>query len=73
MKVTGSAGFSADGIKVFDNINGTLLIAAVALVFFLLALIYRSPLFLWIPLVTVVLRRGRQPRRSAGWRARSSG
>lgn len=53
VQVTGSAGFSADAIKVFENINGTLLIAAVALVFLLLAGIYRSPLFLWIPLVTV--------------------
>ncbi len=53
VKVTGSAGFSADAIKVFENINGTLLIAAVALVFLLLAGIYRSPLFLWIPLITV--------------------
>ncbi len=53
-KVTGSAGFSADAIKIFEGINGTLLFAAFALVFFLLALIYRSPLFLWIPLLTVV-------------------
>ena len=67
MKVTGSAGFSADAIKVFDNINGTLLIAAVALVFFLLALIYRSPLFLWIPLVTVML--AEVVSRGFGWMA----
>ncbi|MBU3673827.1 MAG: MMPL family transporter [Solirubrobacteraceae bacterium] len=53
VKVTGSAGFSADAIKVFEGINGTLLIAASALVFILLALIYRSPLFLWIPLFSV--------------------
>jgi len=53
VKVTGPAGFSADAIKVFDSINGTLLLAAVALVFVLLALIYRSPLFLWIPLISV--------------------
>ncbi len=53
VKVTGGAGFSADAIKVFENINGTLLLAAVALVFVLLALIYRSPLFLWIPLTAV--------------------
>ncbi len=53
-KVTGSAGFSADAIKIFEGINGTLLLAAVGLVFFLLALIYRSPIFLWIPLVTVI-------------------
>jgi putative drug exporter of the RND superfamily len=52
--VTGSAGFSADAIKVFEGINGTLLGAAVLLVFVLLALIYRSPVFLWIPLMSVV-------------------
>ncbi len=53
VKVTGPAGYSADAIKVFNAINGTLLLAAVALVFVLLALIYRSPLFLWIPLISV--------------------
>jgi RND superfamily putative drug exporter len=53
-KVTGGAGLSADAIKVFKSINGTLLLAAVALVFVLLALIYRSPTFLWIPLLSVV-------------------
>jgi len=53
-KVTGSAGFSADAIKIFEGINGTLLFAAVLLVFFLLAVIYRSPIFLWIPLFTVI-------------------
>ena len=55
VKVTGSAGFSADAIKVFEGINGTLLIAASALVFILLALIYRSPIFLWIPLFSVAM------------------
>ncbi len=54
VKVTGGAGFSADAIKVFENINGTLLLAAVAIVFVLLALIYRSPVFLWIPLFAVL-------------------
>ena len=53
-KVTGSAGFSADAIKIFEGINGTLLLAAIILVFVLLALIYRSPIFLWIPLFTVI-------------------
>jgi RND superfamily putative drug exporter len=53
-KVTGSAGFSADAIKIFEGINGTLLFAAIGLVFFLLAVIYRSPIFLWIPLFTVI-------------------
>ncbi|MCU0257544.1 MAG: MMPL family transporter [Solirubrobacteraceae bacterium] len=67
VKVTGSAGFSADAIKVFENINGTLLLAAVALVFLLLALIYRSPLFLWIPLITVGF--AEIMARSFGWAA----
>ena len=53
VKVTGPAGFAADAIKVFESINGTLLLAAVGIVFFLLILIYRSPLFFWIPLVAV--------------------
>ncbi len=53
VKVTGPAGFAADAIKVFESINGTLLLAAVGIVFFLLILIYRSPLFFWIPLLAV--------------------
>jgi putative drug exporter of the RND superfamily len=53
-KVTGGAGFSADAIEVFEGINGTLLLAALALVIFLLIVIYRSPMFLFIPLVAVV-------------------
>ena len=54
VKVTGGAGFAADAIKVFENINGTLLGAALLLVVVLLILIYRSPIFLWIPLFAVV-------------------
>ncbi|MGZ8649448.1 MAG: MMPL family transporter [Solirubrobacteraceae bacterium] len=53
VKVTGPAGFAADAIKVFESINGTLLLAAVGIVFVLLILIYRSPLFFWIPLIAV--------------------
>ncbi len=53
VKVTGPAGFSADAIKVFEGINGTLLFAAFLLVLVLLGIIYRSPIFLWIPLLTV--------------------
>jgi RND superfamily putative drug exporter len=53
-KVTGGAGFSADAIEVFEGINGTLLLAALALVIFLLIVIYRSPMFFFIPLVAVV-------------------
>jgi RND superfamily putative drug exporter len=53
-KITGGAGFSADAIEVFENLNGTLLLAAVSLVIFLLIVIYRSPLFLFIPLAAVL-------------------
>ncbi len=54
VKVTGGAGFSADGIEVFESLNGTLLLAAVSLVVFLLILIYRSPMFFLIPLASVL-------------------
>jgi RND superfamily putative drug exporter len=53
-KITGGAGFSADAIEVFEGINGTLLLAAVSLVIFLLIVIYRSPMFFVIPLVAVM-------------------
>jgi RND superfamily putative drug exporter len=53
-KVTGPAGFSADAIKVFEGINGTLLAAAGGLVLILLILIYRSPFFWFFPLLAVV-------------------
>ncbi len=53
-KVTSGAGFSADAIKVFEGINGTLLLAAFSLVLLLLILIYRSPIFWVIPIVSVV-------------------
>ena len=54
MKITGGAGFSADAIEVFEGINGTLLLAALSLVIFLLIVIYRSPMFFFIPLAAVV-------------------
>jgi RND superfamily putative drug exporter len=54
IKITGGAGFSADAIEVFEGINGTLLLAALSLVIFLLIVIYRSPMFFLIPLVAVV-------------------
>ena len=54
VKITGGAGFSADAIEVFEGINGTLLLAAVSLVIFLLIAIYRSPIFLFIPLIAVI-------------------
>jgi putative drug exporter of the RND superfamily len=53
-KITGGAGFSADAIEVFEGINGTLLLAALSLVIFLLIVIYRSPMFFLIPLLAVV-------------------
>jgi RND superfamily putative drug exporter len=53
-RITGGAGFSADAIEVFEGINGTLLLAALSLVIFLLIVIYRSPLFFLIPLVAVI-------------------
>jgi putative drug exporter of the RND superfamily len=53
-KITGGAGFSADAIEVFEGINGTLLLAAVCLVVFLLIVIYRSPFFFLIPLASVL-------------------
>jgi putative drug exporter of the RND superfamily len=54
VKVTGAAGFAADAIEVFEGINGTLLGAALLIVIVLLILIYRSPIFLFIPLFAVV-------------------
>jgi len=53
VKVTGPAGFSADAIKVFEGINGTLVGAAFLLVLVLLIIIYRSPIFFLIPLFSV--------------------
>ena len=64
-KVTGPAGFSADAIKVFEGINGTLLLAAGGLVFVLLILIYRSPFFFLIPLGAVAF--AELASRSAGY------
>jgi len=54
VKVTGPAGFAADAIEVFEGINGTLLFSALLLVFVLLILIYRSPIFWIIPLFAVI-------------------
>ena len=51
--VTGGASFSADAIKVFDNINGTLLLATALIVFVLLLIVYRSPVFWFFPLLAV--------------------
>jgi RND superfamily putative drug exporter len=54
VKITGGGGFSTDAIEVFESLNGTLLLAAVSLVIFLLILIYRSPIFFFIPLISVI-------------------
>jgi putative drug exporter of the RND superfamily len=54
VKITGPAGYAADAIEVFEGINGTLLLAAVSLVIVLLILIYRSPIFLFVPLAAVI-------------------
>ncbi len=53
--VTGPAGFSADASKAFEGINSTLLFATAALVFVLLVLIYRSPVFWALPLLAVLV------------------
>jgi putative drug exporter of the RND superfamily len=54
VEVTGAAGFGADAIEVFGDINGTLLFAAAGIVLLLLILIYRSPIFWTIPFFTVL-------------------
>ncbi len=54
-RVTGPAGFSADATKAFEGINSTLLFATAGLVFVLLVLIYRSPIFWALPLLTVLV------------------
>src|SRR5215218_10066426 len=58
VEVTGAAGYGADAIDVFGDINGQLLMAAGGLVLVLLILIYRSPIFWAIPFFTVLLAEG---------------
>ncbi|WP_028061463.1 MMPL family transporter [Candidatus Solirubrobacter pratensis] len=58
VKLTGAAGFSLDAIKVFANINGSLLLVAALIVLVLLIVIYRSPIFWVIPFFTVLLAEG---------------
>jgi len=53
-RVTGPAGFSADASAAFEGINSTLLFATASLVFVLLVLIYRSPVFWILPLLSVL-------------------
>jgi RND superfamily putative drug exporter len=54
-KVTGPAGFAADAVEVFNDINSTLLLATASLVLVLLIIIYRSPIFWAIPFFSVLL------------------
>jgi putative drug exporter of the RND superfamily len=55
VEITGSAGFAADALDVFESINGTLLAATAGLVFILLILICRSPIFWLIPFLSVIV------------------
>ena len=53
VKLSGQTGFYDDTVRVFDSIDGNLLLGTIALITLLLLLIYRSP-FLWmLPLATV--------------------
>jgi RND superfamily putative drug exporter len=52
--VTGPAGSGADSIKVFESLDGILLMAAGIVVIVMLLLIYRSPVLWMVPVVTVV-------------------
>ncbi len=54
VEVTGAAGYGADAIEVFGQINGTLLFVAAGIVLLLLIIIYRSPIFWVIPFFTVL-------------------
>ncbi|MDQ3935261.1 MAG: MMPL family transporter [Actinomycetota bacterium] len=55
VEVTGAAGFAGDAVDVFESINGTLLLGTATLVFILLILIYRSPIFWLIPFFSVIV------------------
>ena len=57
-RVTGPAGYSADASAAFEGINSTLLFATAVLVFILLVLIYRSPIFWVFPLLAVFFAEG---------------
>ncbi len=71
IRVTGPAGYSADAIKVFEQINGSLVGAAFLLVFVLLIFIYRSPILLWFPLLTVAF--AEITTRGIGWALTEAG
>ncbi|WP_406045179.1 MMPL family transporter [Micromonospora sp. NBC_00898] len=55
VKVTGPAGFTADSVEVFDDLELTLLLIPLAVVAVLLLLIYRSPVLFLVPLFCVVV------------------
>ena len=56
--VTGPAGGGADMIKVFETIDGFLLMAAAGVVIVLLLLIYRSPILWLVPVLSAVIALG---------------
>ncbi len=53
VSVTGAAGFTADTEEVFGAVNSRLLAATAGLVFLLLILTYRSPVFWILPMIAV--------------------
>jgi RND superfamily putative drug exporter len=55
IEITGAAGFAGDAVDVFESINGVLLLGTASLVFVLLILIYRSPIFWFIPFFAVIV------------------
>jgi putative drug exporter of the RND superfamily len=71
VKVSGPAGFSRDAVNVFSSINGTLLLATAGLVFVLLIIIYRSPIFWFIPLFSVLMAEAFS--RFCGWAIAEAG
>lgn len=71
VKVSGPAGFSRDAVNVFASINGTLLLATAGLVFVLLIIIYRSPIFWFIPLFSVLMAEAFS--RFCGWAIAEAG
>jgi RND superfamily putative drug exporter len=56
--VTGPAGGGADMFKVFESIDGFLLLAAGGVVIVLLLLIYRSPMLWFVPVLSAVMALG---------------
>ncbi|MBV9416579.1 MAG: MMPL family transporter, partial [Solirubrobacterales bacterium] len=71
VKVSGPAGFSRDAVNVFASINGTLPLATAGLVFVLLIIIYRSPIFWFIPLFSVLMAEAFS--RFCGWAIAEAG